>query len=162
MEPLYLQSVQSFYVGGTAREVQSALFGADTLISGAMYVQHWVPARRRFHLPVIFIHGGMHTGVTWETCSVEPALTCPGLDHPGIAHVPVRIMWGDNLPAQARTLSLVDVAQAQEVAATRPTVTVDVLPENGISGNGHMLMMENNNAALAARVMDWFVALQLA
>lgn len=303
MDPLQLRSVQSFYVGGTPHRVKSALFGEDTVISGPMYVQHWVPVRHRFHLPVIFIHGGMHTGVTWETTpdgregwqtlfarsgfetlivdqawrgrsapdlawmsvsgapppaapppviagielarrfarggtrfpadsfrvyasqlwpdfgvvnaiaagtpglsdpralppllelidrfdhvalvthsqgadlgwkaaiarpkhvaaivAVEPALTCPGLDDPDIEHIPVRVMWGDNLPSEARTLSLEDLAQARALAAKRRTVTVDWLPEHGIAGNGHMLMMEDNNQQLAARVMDWFVGLRL-
>ena len=61
MKELVLGAFESFYVGGTTREVVGA-FGPDTQISGQMYVQRMAPAQRRFPLPIIFIHGGMHTG----------------------------------------------------------------------------------------------------
>ena len=38
----------------------------------------------------------------------------------------------------------------------RPRVQLDWLPQHGIRGNGHMLMMENNSAELAVRAMNWF------
>jgi pimeloyl-ACP methyl ester carboxylesterase len=94
--------------------------------------------------------------------AIEPALTCPGLDADDFPDIPVRIMWGDNLPLQAQTLSLADVEQARKVAASRPNVSVDLLPESGIRGNGHMLMMEDNCAELATRAMDWLHSLALA
>jgi hypothetical protein len=64
---LKLSSLESFYVGGGARAVTSAFFGEDELIVGAMYVQRVAPAKIVFPYPVIFIHGGMHSGVCWET-----------------------------------------------------------------------------------------------
>jgi pimeloyl-ACP methyl ester carboxylesterase len=93
--------------------------------------------------------------------AVEPALTCPGLDDPRFPAIPVRVMWGDNLPQTARTLSFEDVAQARTIAAAQPMVTLDLLPEHGIFGNGHMLMMEDNSAELATRAMSWFRSLSL-
>jgi len=303
-EPLRLAALESFYVGGSTREVDGGeLFGPDVQVSGAIYVQRLMPAVRDFPLPVLFIHGGMHSGVTWETTpdgregwqtlfvrggfetlvidqawrgrsapdltglnpfakveeevgpvhtcgmamgrrfarggwrfpmdqlqtyaaqlwpdffvpeaigrglpglsdprnqpplaalldrvgpvvlvthsqggdvgwtlakarpdkvrailAVEPALTTPGLGDPDFPDIPVCVMWGDNLPEDARTLSLKDVALARAVAARRPNVVVDLLPEHGISGNGHMLMMEDNNADLAERAMSWFRSLAL-
>lgn len=38
------------------------------------------------------------------------------------------------------------------------TVEVVNLPERGIRGNGHMLMMERNNAEIAALIQDWLAA----
>lgn len=302
-EPLTLAVLQSFYIGGTTRVVESAVFGVDTQIVGAMYVQRMAPRRCTFSHPVIFIHGGMHSGVTWETTpdgregwqtlfvrggfdtllidqawrarsapdltalnsavavrepapaaftcgmniaaqfarggsrfpmgsqrhytaqlwpdfgvpaalaqgmpglsdprslppllelidrlgrvvlvthsqgghlgwqaaiarpdkvvailAIEPALTSPGLDEARLPDIPVCVMWGDNLPQTARTLSLEDVAQARAIAAERSNVTLDLLPEHGIFGNGHMLMMEDNSADLAARAMQWFRSLDL-
>ncbi|MFM0394957.1 alpha/beta hydrolase family protein [Paraburkholderia phytofirmans] len=304
MKDLVLAKLESFYVGGTNHEMETTVFGREYARTGAMYVRRMVPAAREFSLPVVFVHGGMHTGVTWETTpdgrdgwetlfvrggfetitidqawrgrsapdlgglnptrtepqpvphaftcgdqmarrfergggrfpiehldhytsqlwpdfyvptafaagqpglsdpralpplvelidkvgpvvlvthsqgghlgwmaacarpakvaavlAIEPALTCPGLDAPEFPEIPVKIMWGDNLPPHARTLSLADVEQARQVAALRPSVTVDLLPESGIHGNGHMLMMEDNSAELATRAMDWLRGLALA
>jgi pimeloyl-ACP methyl ester carboxylesterase len=300
-EPLTLGVLESFYVGGTTRVVESSVFGVDTQVVGAMYVQRTAPRECTFAHPVIFIHGGMHSGMTWETTpdgregwqtlfvrggfdtlvidqawrgrsapdltalnssvsvreevpaaftcgmniaaqfarggtrfpmdalrhyaaqlwpdfgvpaafargmpgfsdprslpplldlidqlecvvlvthsqgghlgwqaalarpnkvaailAIEPALTSPGLDDARFPSIPVCVMWGDNLPSTARTLSLEDVAQARAIASARPMVTLDLLPEHGIFGNGHMLMMEDNSAELAARAMQWFRSL---
>ena len=34
-------------------------------------------------------------------------------------------------------------------------VTVDVLPEAGIRGNGHTLMLERNNKEIMDRMVNW-------
>jgi len=65
--PLALAAIDSFYVGGERCPFVNAAGDQDEQIVGAMYVQHMVPAERRFPIPVVFIHGGCHTGVTWET-----------------------------------------------------------------------------------------------
>lgn len=298
MSLLQLSCIESFYVGGVARPVENRLFGLETQVQGAMYVQRLVPASRGFDWPVVFIHGGMHTGVTWESTpdgregwqtlfvregfetlvvdqawrgrsapdltglnpmavgveagagpafscgleigqrfargggrfplgdpmrygaqlwpdfgvpgaiadgmpgrsdpralpallqlvdrlgevvlithsqgghlgwqvalarphriaaivAVEPAQTSPDLDDPAFPDIPVLLMWGDNLPEQARTLSMADIRMGREIAARRPRVEFCWLPEHGVAGNGHMLMMEDNNVDLAHRVQRW-------
>jgi hypothetical protein len=35
------------------------------------------------------------------------------------------------------------------------TVTVDVLPEAGIFGNGHTMMLEKNNKQIMYRMIAW-------
>lgn len=301
-EPLVLDRLESFYIGGERRATSGSL-GPETQHFGQMYVQRMIPADRRFPLPVLFVHGGMHSGVTWETTpdgregwqtlfvrggfetlvidqpwrgrsapdltaldpkapegtplpqavyagaalaerfargggrfdpgwidrycaqlwpdfyvphaiaagvggrsdpaalppmlelvdrlgpvvlvthsqggdigwktaiarpdrvaailTIEPALTSPGLDDPAFPAIPVRIMWGDNLPETARTLSRQDVGIARRIGAANPRVTLDLLEEHGIRGNGHMLMMEDNSDLLAQRAMDWFRSLGL-
>lgn len=298
MKPLTLSMLESFYVGGERHVVSSPFFGTDEITFGAMYVQHMAPAEATFPCPVLFLHGGMHTGVTWETTpdgregwqtlfvrggfdtyvvdqpwrgrsapdlrglmpgleppvvqapvyvsgrqlakqfdrgggrfamnaldhyaaqlwpdfgvpkavaaghpglcdpnalpplcelldrigevvlvthsqgghlgwqlalarpdlvrgiyAIEPAQTTAGLGDSAFPEIPVCVVWGDNLPETARTLSQVDLAEARSIAAVRALVEVDHLPESGIVGNGHMLMMEDNNAELATRSMDWF------
>ncbi|MDH4565200.1 hypothetical protein E8E95_00680 [Pseudomonas sp. BN414] len=300
MNALNLAALESFYVGGALRQVQHRIFGTETQVSGAMYVQRLVPQERHFPFPVIFVHGGMHSGVTWETtpdgregwqtlfvragfetlvidqawrgrsapdltglnpfveeaepvgsaftcglemgerfargggrfplsqshcygaqlwpdfgvpgaiaggtpgrsdpralapllelidmlgkvvlithsqgghlgwtaalnrpckvmaiASVEPAQTCPGLDDPEFPEIPVRLIWGDNLPPEGGTLTLRDVAQARALSGQSPNISLDYLPEEGIHGNGHMLMMEDNNDVIAARVIDWLLS----
>jgi hypothetical protein len=93
--------------------------------------------------------------------TVEPGVTSLGLDDESFPDIPVCVMWGDNIPDNARTLSQKDIALARKIAVRRPKVTVDVLPEHGIDGNGHMLMRENNSHELADRAISWFKGLQI-
>ena len=67
MEPITLSALESFYVGGEVREVETEVFGPDRQVQDAVYVQRLAPSHRSFPFPVLFIHGGMHSGVTWET-----------------------------------------------------------------------------------------------
>ena len=67
MTLLTLSRLESYYVGGERYGVTSPFFGRDQATIGAMYVQRMAAAEITFLLPVVFIHGGMHTGVTWET-----------------------------------------------------------------------------------------------
>jgi pimeloyl-ACP methyl ester carboxylesterase len=300
MNPLTLSAYESFYVGGGRHAISSPFFGTDEVTIGAMYVQHLAPAEVTFPYPVVFLHGGMHTGVTWETTpdgregwqtlfvrggfdtyvidqpwrgrsapdlrglmpglepevvqppayvsgrqlatqfdrgggrfnmgaldhyaaqlwpdfgvpkavaaghagisdpnalpplcelvdqlgnvvlvthsqgghlgwqlaiarthkvraiyAIEPAQTVPGLDDPAFPEIPVCLVWGDNLMPEARTLSQKDLAAGRAIAAVREDVEVDHLPDSGILGNGHMLMMEDNSADLAQRAMAWLRA----
>ncbi|MGV9869246.1 hypothetical protein [Rhodococcus koreensis] len=294
---LNLAKLESFYVGGSQRPVTTSMGGPDHIVADAMYVQHMSPRDKTFPLPVVFLHGGLHTGVTWETTpdgregwqnlfvrggfetyvidqvsrgrsapdlsalapgtttttptpevaivgsgnialltrggnrfpqnvedtyasqiwpdfgiiragrqghrgisapealpplerllerigsailvthsqggdlgwklaiacpdrvagivAIEPSRTATGLDRADFPEIPVYIMWGDNLPAEAPALAQKDVEEARRISRTRNNVTLDVLPEHGIFGNGHMLMMENNNFELAGRVFSW-------
>jgi hypothetical protein len=42
-----------------------------------------------------------------------------------------------------------------EMAAIGGHVTVDVLPEAGIFGNGHTMMLEKNNKQIMFRMIAW-------
>jgi len=66
MDPLTLSRLESFYVGGEQQVATGPFFGSDETTVGAMYVQRLTPAEPGFGLPVLFIHGGMHTGATWS------------------------------------------------------------------------------------------------
>lgn len=302
MEPITLGRLESFYVGGTEREV-AGLFGPETQIAGALYAQRMAPVDLAFPCPVLFIHGGMHSGVTWEstpdgregwqtlfvrggfdtivvdqawrgrsapdltplnpfitsgeaapaafTCgtsmgvtfargggrfpmtdlkrytaqlwpdfgvpaaigagrpaqsdprtipplaalldqvgpvvlvthsqgghvgwelakarphavkaifSVEPGQIEPGLEDGGVPDIPIRLMWGDNLPQEGVSLTQKEVVIARRIMESRPGLSLDMLTESGITGNGHMLMMEDNSAQLASRAIDWFKTLNL-
>jgi pimeloyl-ACP methyl ester carboxylesterase len=119
--------------------------------------------------PVVLITHSQGGDVGWRAAiarpegvkaivAIEPALVTPGLDDPAFPPIPVRVMWGDNLPAEGALLSRQQVAETRALAAERPWLEIDVLAEDGFPGNGHMLMMEDNNADIAARVMDWLSA----
>jgi pimeloyl-ACP methyl ester carboxylesterase len=68
-----------------------------------------------------------------------------------LAAIPILIVIGDH--AQDR----VDASRKfqKEMAALGGRVTVDVLPEAGIYGNGHTMMLEKNNKQIMHRMIAW-------
>jgi pimeloyl-ACP methyl ester carboxylesterase len=68
-----------------------------------------------------------------------------------LARIPILIVIGDR--AQDR----VDSSRAFEkkMKAIGGDVTIDVLPEAGIKGNGHTMMLERNNKQIMFRMIAW-------
>jgi pimeloyl-ACP methyl ester carboxylesterase len=68
-----------------------------------------------------------------------------------LAKVPIYIVIGDRAPDR------VDASRKfqKEMAIIGGQVTVDVLPEAGIYGNGHTLMLEKNNKQIMHRMIAW-------
>ena len=65
-----------------------------------------------------------------------------------LANIPIIIVIGDR--AQDRVVA--SRAFQKKMAAMGGDVTVDVLPEAGIYGNGHTLPMEKNNRQIMFRL----------
>lgn len=69
--PLVLKSQGSFYVGGELFTIPArAASGTPTpgIISiNHAYVQYQIPANKEFPYPILMVHGGGHTGKTYET-----------------------------------------------------------------------------------------------
>ena len=70
--PLVLAEQGSFYVGGeivTSEAIAGAGPGpvAGQISINHMYVQYQIPQHTRYRYPVIMVHGGGHTGKTYET-----------------------------------------------------------------------------------------------
>ncbi|RJG00603.1 alpha/beta fold hydrolase [Noviherbaspirillum sedimenti] len=299
---LTLADMGSFFIEGQRKHVEHTAIphiGPQTINDGAMYVRYMIPAERKFDLPIVLVHGGTHTGMTWETtpdghegwdtmlvaagfvvynidqpyrghsgfnggifnavregavsveslpplgvggeelahkfarggnrfpfdhltqyvaqlvpdfytpiavsrgrpgecdprvlkamqallerigpaillthsqggevgwltalqardrvcaiAAVEPGVGCEVLDRADFPDIPVYVMWGDNL-APAGVLTRAQMEACKELAAQRRNITVDYLPDAGIFGNGHMLMMEDNNRELLDRIIAW-------
>ena len=91
--------------------------------------------------------------------AVEPA----GLGDPAkvaaLKDIPVLMVFGDAIEQDARWPKIrrnaVEFGEAIRAAGGR--VDVIDLPEIGIKGNSHMLMMDRNNAEVAAVIQDWLV-----
>jgi len=87
--------------------------------------------------------------------AVETSVTAfaeiPAAGRQKLANVPILIVIGDH--AQDR----VDASRKfeKEMAAIGGSVTIDVLPEAGIFGNGHTLMLEKNNKQIMHRMIAW-------
>jgi len=71
--PLVLEEQGSFYVGGRIQFSQanygapSPPFGPGDISVDHVYVQYQIPVQQRYRYPVIMVHGGGHTGKTYET-----------------------------------------------------------------------------------------------
>ena len=65
--------------------------------------------------------------------------------------MPIIIVIGDRAPDRVAT-SRAFQKKIQELGGD---VTVDVLPEAGIRGNGHTLMLERNNKEIMDRMVNW-------
>jgi pimeloyl-ACP methyl ester carboxylesterase len=68
-----------------------------------------------------------------------------------LAKIPIYIVIGDRAPDR------VDASRKfqKEMSAIGGHVTVDVLPEAGIYGNGHTMMLEKNNKQIMYRMIAW-------
>jgi hypothetical protein len=68
-----------------------------------------------------------------------------------LADIPIYIVIGDRAP------DLVNASRKfqKEMAAIGGQVMVDVLPEAGIYGNGHTMMLEKNNKQIMHRMIAW-------
>lgn len=73
--PLVLRRQGTFYVGGSIqfRDPNTSSTTPDPrslpgyIAVDQMYVEYQVPARRTFPFPIVFMHGGGHTGEYWRT-----------------------------------------------------------------------------------------------
>jgi pimeloyl-ACP methyl ester carboxylesterase len=71
--PLVLKAQGSFYVGGEIKFSEanygapSPPFGPGDISINHTYVQYQIPLKRKYRYPVIMVHGGGHTGKTYET-----------------------------------------------------------------------------------------------
>ena len=71
--PLVIRELGSFYVGGTIKFSEanygapSPPFGPGDISVDHMYVQYLIPVHEKYRYPVIMVHGGGHTGKTYET-----------------------------------------------------------------------------------------------
>jgi len=87
--------------------------------------------------------------------AVETSVTAfdmiPADKRPVLAKIPIYIVIGDH--AQDR----VDASRKfqKEMVAIGGHVTVDVLPEAGIFGNGHTMALEKNNKQIMYRMIAW-------
>jgi hypothetical protein len=73
--------------------------------------------------------------------------------------VPTLIVYGDFIDGDARwpTMRRFGLDYAAAMRAAGGSVDVVNLPDIGIAGNSHMLMMDKNNGAIADFIQQWLV-----
>ena len=89
--------------------------------------------------------------------AVEPAVPGDIEKAAAIKNIPVLMMFGDNIPQDARwpKMRQLDLDYVAAVRAAGGSVDVVNLPEIGIKGNSHMLMMDKNNGVTADLIQAW-------
>jgi pimeloyl-ACP methyl ester carboxylesterase len=95
---------------------------------------------------------------------VEPASVGSANAPASVKHIPMLMVFGDYVEQDPRWVAYrkTDMAYADAVKAAGGSVDVVSLPEIGIKGNSHMLMMDRNNAAVADLINDWLIKKGLA
>lgn len=91
--------------------------------------------------------------------AVEPPAAPVAANAPG-THVPHLFVWGDYIHGKSETWSRYfrAVEDYRQVLGDSGTpVEVMELPEQGIRGNSHMLIMDQNNQLIVKRVRDWLI-----
>ena len=91
---------------------------------------------------------------------VEPAAVGDPAKAAALKDVPVLMLYGDFIAQDARwpAIRANGLRFAEVVRAAGGTVEVVDLPERGIRGNSHMVMMDRNGDEVAALVQDWLAA----
>jgi pimeloyl-ACP methyl ester carboxylesterase len=71
--------------------------------------------------------------------------------------IPTLVVYGDNIALDARwpQIRKNGVQFAGEISKAGGKVEILDLPERGIRGNSHMLMMDRNNLQVAALIQEW-------
>ncbi len=91
---------------------------------------------------------------------VEPAAIGDAAKVAALRGIPVLMVYGDYIAQDARwpTIRANGVRFAEAVRAAGGSVEVVDLPERGIRGNSHMIMMDRNSDQVAQLVQDWLAA----
>jgi pimeloyl-ACP methyl ester carboxylesterase len=76
-----------------------------------------------------------------------------------LKNIPVLMLFGDNVDLHPRWVAYrkIDLEYAAAVRAAGGKVDVINLPDLGIKGNSHMMMMDRNNGAIADVIQRWLV-----
>jgi pimeloyl-ACP methyl ester carboxylesterase len=96
--------------------------------------------------------------------AVEPSGVGDAAQARALRDVPVLMLYGDFIEQDPRwpQMRRRGVAFAESLRGRGGRADVIDLPARGIRGNSHMLMMERNNAEIAALIRDWLAERGLA
>jgi len=91
---------------------------------------------------------------------VEPAATGDPGKAAALVQIPTLVLYGDFIEVDARwpTIRARGIAFAEKIRAGGGTVEVIDLPERGITGNSHMIMMDRNSDEVALLIQSWLAA----
>ena len=91
--------------------------------------------------------------ITLRSSLAKPAAVPPPSDQDEGYAVPTLIVLGDRIDGDARWPAM--RARIEQFARRHASVEILALPERGIRGNSHLLMMDRNQLDIADLVHDW-------
>ena len=91
--------------------------------------------------------------------AIEPAVAGDHALAGRLKAIPTLMVYGDYIPLDSRwpNMRRLGLDYAEALRAAGGIVDVVNLPDVGIKGNSHMLMMDKNNAQVAALIQKWLV-----
>src|SRR6266851_2619555 len=146
----YPQTISTYRDPAEAPKSVAALTALIDKIAEPVIIQSWSSSGLLGYLTAIERSERVKGILAVET-SVTAFDMIPAEGRRKLAKIPIYIVIGDH--AQDR----VDASRKfqREMAALGGHVTVDVLPEAGIFGNGHTMMLEKNNKQIMLRMIAW-------
>ena len=127
-------------------------------------------AKPRFERGMLYVIGGMFVTLIFLSCviSLDRIAVAPGQLLPSagtleraaaLKNIPILMVFGDNVDRHPRWVAYrkLDLDYASAVRAAGGKVDVINLPDLGIKGNSHMMMMDKNNGAVADVIGRWLV-----
>ena len=133
----------------TAKSV--AAFGAlIDKIAEPVIIQSWSSSGLLGYLTAIERSERVKAILAVET-SVDAFDKIPAEGRKTLAKIPIYIVIGDHAPDRVESSRKFQ----KEMADIGGNVTIDVLPEAGIFGNGHTMMLEKNNKQIMYRMIAW-------
>lgn len=89
--------------------------------------------------------------------AVEPAVAGDKAQAGRLKNIPTLVVYGDYIPLDSRwpKMRQIGVDYAEAIRAAGGSADVVNLPDVGIKGNSHMLMMDKNNAQVSDLIQKW-------
>ncbi len=146
----YPQTISTYRDPAETTKSVAAFAALIDKIAQPVIIQSWSSSGLLGYLTAIERPERVRAILAVET-SVDAFDKIPADGRRTLAKIPIYIVIGDH--AQDR----VDASRKfqREMAAIGGNVTVDVLPEAGIFGNGHTMMLEKNNKQIMYRMVAW-------
>jgi pimeloyl-ACP methyl ester carboxylesterase len=146
----YPQTISTYRDPAETAKSVAAFAALIDKIAQPVIIQSWSSSGLLGYLTAIERPERVRAILAVET-SVDAFDKIPADGRRTLAKIPIYIVIGDH--AQDR----VDASRKfqREMAAIGGNVTVDVLPEAGIFGNGHTMMLEKNNKQIMYRMIAW-------
>ena len=150
MDNYYPQTVSTYRDAEETQKSIAAFAALIDKIGEPVIIQSWPSSGLLGYLTAIERPQRVKAILAVET-SVTAFDVIPAEGRQKLAKIPIYIVIGDH--AQDR----VDASRKfqREMAPIGGQVTVDVLPEAGIFGNGHTMMLEKNNKQIMHRMIAW-------
>ncbi len=146
----YPQTISTYRDPGEVSKSVAAFAALIDKIAEPVIIESWSSSGLLGYLTAIERSERVKGILAVET-SVTAFAMIPAEGRQKLAKIPIYIVIGDH--AQDR----VEASRKfqKEMAAIGGHVTVDVLPEAGIYGNGHTMMLEKNNKQIMHRMIAW-------